>query len=121
MSAKDDLMNGAATAPAIEPAKQAFMADPGLVALAERVLADAKSGAITSMAVVLCNRTGNTQWPAHGVQATELYLGAGLFQRSIENIVTGRAQSNASRLQRLSPADQAAVAAALKNGPAGNG
>lgn len=86
---KDKLMNGSAAASAVDPLKQAFMADPGAVRLAESLLADVKSGKVSSLAVICVTPTGQVQWPAHGVQATELYLGAGIFQRQIEGMVTG--------------------------------
>ncbi len=97
MSTKDDLLNGAAAATAIDAAKQAFVADPMLVALADRILSDVKAGRVTSVAAILVGPAGNVQWPAHGVQATELYLGAGLFQRTVEGMVT---QQKSSRILR---------------------
>jgi hypothetical protein len=88
MDVKDKLMSGTAEAPKIDAAKDVFQADPNLVALAQKFLDDVKGGKCTSAALILVNNLGNVQWPAHGLQACELYLAAGIFQRSIEGMVT---------------------------------
>ena len=91
MSTKSDLMSGAAPAPsAVDPTKLAFAPDPALLALAERFVAEIKTGKITSFAGIIVGPSGQVQWPAHGLQATELYLGAGLFQRFVEGMVTNQ-------------------------------
>jgi hypothetical protein len=101
MADKDQLMNGASSAAIAAgegaQSKPAWRPDPSLVALAERLVVDVKSGAVTSLAALLVNATGNVQWPAHGTQALELYFGAAAFQRQIEQLLTGR---NNSRILR---------------------
>lgn len=99
---KSDLMSGTsaeAIAAAATKDKPAVVADPALVALAERLLADVKAGRVTSMAAIIAAPMGAVQWPAHGSQALELYFGASAFQRQIEGLLTGQ---NKSRIIRPS-------------------
>lgn len=100
MAGKDDLMNGAssgAIAAGTEKDKPTFIADPNLLALAERLVADVKGGRVTSAVIIAAAPGGTVQWPAHGIQALELYFGAAAFQRQIEGLLTGQ---NKSRIIR---------------------
>lgn len=89
----DSLMNS--TASALAPAHP--QADPRLVDMARRILADIEGGRVSSIAFLVVTPLGQMQWPAYGMQATELYMTAALFQRSIEQQMTKPAKSNILR------------------------
>jgi hypothetical protein len=54
-----------------------------IVMLLEQVLSDAKSGAISSIAVIAITPKGGCATPWAGQQIGDMYMGAGVFQRRV--------------------------------------
>jgi len=65
---------------------------PQLLAITRQILADVEAGKITSIAFITVSALGQIQWPGFGMQVADMYVGAGLFQRSIEAALTGQGQ-----------------------------
>lgn len=93
---KDHLRNGATM---LDNAGVAPAVDTQLVATLRQILARAEAGEISSFACLTVSRLGAMQWPAYGSQVAELYTAAGLFQRVLENAMTGAGQRKGSLLR----------------------
>lgn len=90
MSIKDELMNGSSGAAEAIASPPAPAANPQLVEMTRRLLADVEAGKITSLACLIVTGFGQVQWPAYGMQMADLYVAASLFQRSLEAAMTGQ-------------------------------
>lgn len=68
----------------------AVSGNPQLVALAEAILADVKSGKITSLACISVSLSGAIECPAYGPKGAELYLGADILKNNIMAAMVNR-------------------------------
>jgi len=63
--------------------EQPISGNPQLIAFAEKLLDEVKTGKVSSLACVTVSPIGMINCPALGMQVTEIYLGCGLLQNNI--------------------------------------
>lgn len=81
---KEALLNGAA-----KIVSEAEMNNPALGpinALGQEVA----SGVVSSYLIIKVTPQGRIEWPAWGMQASELYMGCSMFQRAVEQMMAGK-------------------------------
>lgn len=90
MSTLDDaLKNG--TAP-LGDKPQAYQPPAQLLTFAQSLVEEVKSGQITSLLAVKVGPMGQTTWPAWGMQASELMIGAEMFRDDAKTMMRGQGQ-----------------------------
>jgi hypothetical protein len=75
------------------------MADPNVVAFAEKILADARTGAITSLGAVTVVAGGQINAGYVGARGGDVYIGCDMLKTMLMGQFTGQ---NSSRIVRAS-------------------
>jgi len=71
------------TMPPLPPGVGISMGNPAIIQILQNVLNDAKAGNITTIALVVVNKTGGVYPVMEGTQAGDVYVGASLLRKKI--------------------------------------